>query len=241
MRPPAMASDLWGVAVPGAIVLGALAMLVMQTPLGSMIFSGPVAFLVVSLLVGVLVLGYLTAALQEVLAGRWSPWALPPTSHLDEGDHTVRLSAASVERAGFGCEGEAVTVRLGLAYALERSLAGAWGTPEGGWDRAAYLQRIALAMALSALLALGFLASGLSAGFDAGLRSHAGTVLVLGSLTAWLVSIRARQARREAVVELLADARAMIMDRGEHQEVRRILDELGLSLTGEEPTVGVPR
>jgi hypothetical protein len=43
------------------------------------------------------------------------------------------------------------------------------------------------------------------------------------------------------VLELLADARAMVMDRGEHQEVRRILDELGLSLAGEEPAVGVPR
>lgn len=237
-----MTSSLLDVAVPGAIVLGAVSMLVMQTPVGPMIFSGPVAFLVVSLVVAVLVLGYLTAALQEVLAGRLAAWALPPTSHLDEGEHAVHLPARTVERAGFGCEGDGVTVRLGLAYALERSLAGAWGTPEGGWDRAAYLQRISLALGLSALLALAFLAAGMATGgIDPGLRSHGGTVFVLGSVASWLVSIRAAQARRETVVELLADARALIMDRGEHQEVRRILDELGLSLAGEEPTVGVPR
>jgi hypothetical protein len=241
MRDLAFLGDLLPVLVPGGIVLGAASTLVLQTPVGTMIFTGPTAFLVVSLLVGTLVLGYLVGGLQELLAGRVAAWALPPTSHLDEQDHTVELPRAAVERAGFRAEGS-VHVRLGLAYALERSLAGAWGTPEGGWDRAAFLQRVALALGLSAGLAVGFLVAGVAGGgLDAGLRSHGGTVLLLGGLAGWLVAVRAGAARREAVLELLADARAMIMDRGEHQEVRRILDELGLSLAGEEPAVGVPR
>lgn len=242
MRNLTLLGDLLPVAVPGLVVLGAASMLVMQTPVGEMIFTGPTAFLVLSLVVGTLVLGYLVGAAQEILAGRVPAWALPPTSHLDAGEHGVTLPERAVERAGFVADGP-VRVPLGLAYALERSLAGAWGTPEGGWNRAAFLQRISLAMGLSALLALAFLAGGLAAGggLDPGLRSHGGTVLVLGGLTAWLVGVRASTARREAVVELLADARALIMDRGEHQEVRRVLDELGLSLAGEEPAVGVPR
>ncbi len=243
MRPPITLGDLLPIAVPGLLLVGAAAMLVMQTPLGPLIFGGNLVFLLISLVVGILVAGYLVGGIQEVLAGRVASWALPPTSHLAATVHAVTLPQSAVEQAGFRCETDTATLRLGDAYALERSLAGAWGIPEAaGWDRAAYLQRTALALAASSLLAALFLAWGLVAGtVDAGLRSHGLTVLILGALAASLVGLRSVTARREAAINLLADARALLTDRGEHQEVRRVLNDAGLSLKGEDPGYEIPR
>lgn len=243
MRTPAMLGDLLPVAVPGLIVVGAASMLVMQTRIGPQIFGGPIVFLLLSLLVGILVVGYLVAGLQEVLAGRLDAWTLPPASHLDFSEHRVLVPSHAFERAGFTCQEAGVAVPLGAAYALERALAGAWGTPEGaGWDRVAFLQRITLALGLSAVLALAFMLGGLAAGgLDPGLRSHGGTVLVFGAVTAYLVGRRVARARREAIIDLLADARALLLDRGEQKEVRRVLNELDLTLKEEDAGVGIPR
>lgn len=243
MRPPITWGDLLPVLIPGLIVLGAASMLVMQTPLGPLVFGGNLVFLLLSLLVGALVVGYLVSGLQEVLTRIVPAWALPPTSHLGARIHGVTLPRLAVEQAGFRSEASTVTLPLGDAYALERSLAGAWGTPEtAGWDRVAFLQRLSLALALAALLAAAFLAWGLlGSGVDAGLRSHGLTVLLLGGATAALVGQRSATARREAIINLLADARALLMDRGEHQEVRRVLTDAGLSLEGEDPGFEVPR
>lgn len=243
MRPPITWGDLLPVAVPGLIIVGAAAMLVMQTQLGPLVFGGNLVFLLLSLLVGTLVVGYLVSGTQEVLARVVPAWALPPTSHLASIAHGVNLPRSAVEHAGFESETATVTLHLGDAYALERSLAGAWGTPEtAGWDRVAFLQRLSLALAVSALLAAAFLAWGFTgAGIDAGLRSHGFTVLLLGGAAAALVGQRSATARREAIINLLADARALLTDRGEHQEVRRVISDAGLSLKGEDPGFEVPR
>lgn len=238
-----MLGDLLPIAVPGVIVVGAAAMLVMQTPIGPMVFGGPIVFLLLSLTVGVLVTGYFVTGIQEVLSGRLDAWALPPEGHLDWSDHAVLVPSHALERAGFRCEEAGVAVPLGTAYALERALAGAWGTLEGaGWDRVAYLQRVTLALATSALLAFVFLVASLGmGGVDAGLRSHGATVAILGTLTALLVGRRVTAARREAVIDLLADARALLLDRGEQREVRRVLNDLGLSLAEEDPGMSITR
>lgn len=241
MRPPATLGDLLPVLVPGLVLVGAAALLAMATPVGPMIFAGDVVFLLLSILAGALVAGYVVSALQEGLAAARPAWALPPMAHLAADDHAAQVPAPAARRAGFEAEGPTVEVPLGAAYALERALAGAWGIPEGaGWGRVAHLQRMALALGLSSALALAFLAGGLLDGsVSRGLRAHATPVLVLGALGAWLCWRRARAARREGVVDLLADARALVMDRGEHPEVRRVLDELGLDL--QEPPVEVQR
>lgn len=239
-----MLGDLLPIAVPGLIVVGAAGMLVMQTAIGPMIFGGPIVFLLLSLIVGVLVTGYLVTGIQEVLSGRLDAWALPPEGHLDWSDHAVLLPSHALERAGFRCEEPGVAVPLGTAYALERALAGAWGTPEGaGWDRVAYLQRVTLALGLAALLAFVFLVGGVATGggIDPGLRSHGGTVAILGTLSALLVGRRVTAARRESVIDLLADARALLLDRGEQREVRRVLNDLGLSLAEEDPGMNITR
>lgn len=238
-----MLGDLLPVAVPGLIVVGAAGMLVMQTSIGPMVFGGPIVFLLLSLLVGVLVVGYVLAGLQSWLSARWARWALPPEAHLDVGEHSIILPAYALERAGFRCKDAGLAVPLGSLYALERSLAGAWGTPEGaGWDRVAFLQRITLALGLSTLLALGFLIGAIATGnVDPGLRSHAGTVLVMGAIGTGLVARYVAQARREAVIDLFADARAFLMDRGEHDEIRRVMDELDLGLKEQDPAHNVPR
>lgn len=239
-----MLGDLLPVATPGLLVVGAAAMLVMQTTIGPMIFGGPIVFLLLSLVVGVLVVGYLVAGLQELLASRWNPWALPPSSHLDWGQHAVIVPSHAIERAGFRCPEAGVAVPLGTAYALERALAGAWGTPEGaGWDRVAFLQRITLALAISAILALVFVIGGFAASgaLDPGLRSHGGTVFILGALAAGLVGRRAVTARQESVIDLLADARALLLDRGENKEVRRVLNDLDLSLDEGDPGMSIRR
>lgn len=236
MEPPALFGHLLPVAIPGTIIVGALAMLVMQTPLGPMIFQGPLPFLLLSLIVGILVLGYLVSALQETLSRSLSTWALPPTGHLDDDGHAITLPPHAVERAGFQAQTAPVTIPLGDAYALERSLAGAWGTPERSWDRAAFLQRLTLAFLTSALTATLFLIQGaLTSRITPGLASHGLTVLLLAGITAALLTHRAQMARKEAILELLADARALLTDRGEHQEVRRILNDANLTLTGEDP------
>lgn len=241
MRPPARLGDLLPVLVPGLLLTGAAALLAMATPVGPMIFGGDAVFLVLSILAGALVLGYILGAVQEQLASFHPDWTLPPAAHLAAGDHVVTLPAAAVARAGFEAEGGSVVVPLGEAYALERSLAGAWGVPEGaGWARVQHLQRVALALGASAVLAAAFLVGGLSGGgLPRGLVSHGTPVLVLGAVGSTLLWRRARAARREGVVDLLADARALVMDRGEHPEVRRILDELGLEMV--EPPVDVRR
>lgn len=243
MRAPATWGALLPVALPGLIVVGATALLVMQTPIGPQIFGGPTVFLLLSLVVGTLVVGYLVAGLQEWLATVRSNWALPPQAHLTEAEHAIELPEQALRRAGYEAESTPIRIPLGRVYALERTLAGAWGTPEGaGWDRAAFLQRIALALGLSAGLATVFIVGGLADGaIDRGLRSHGGTVLILGALTSWLVARRAVWARREAIVDILADARALVLDRGEFEEVRQVFDELGLRLTGRDAGVSVTR
>lgn len=241
MRAPLRPGDLLPVLVPGLVLVGAAALLAMATPVGPMIFAGDVVFLLLSILAGALVLGYLVAGLQEHLATTRPGWALPPAAHLAEADHVVALPARAVERAGFQAQGEPVEVPVGDAYALERSLAGAWGIPEGaGWGRTQHLQRVALALAASTALAAAFLAGGfLTGAVSRGLRAHGTPVLVLGAAGALVLWGRARAARREGVVDLLADARALVMDRGPHPEVRRVLDGLGVEL--EEPDVDVRR
>lgn len=243
MRTPATWGALLPVAVPGLIVVGAAGLLVMQTTIGPQIFGGPTVFLVLSLLVGTLVVGYLVAGVQEWLATRRPGWALPPQAHLTEAEHAIELPERALRRAGYEAQSTPVEFPLGRAYALERTLAGAWGTPEGaGWDRAAFLLRVALALGLSAALGLAFLAGGLVDGaIDRGLRSHGGTVLILGGLSSWLVARRAAWARREAIVDILADARALVLDRGEFEEVRQVFDELGLRLKGRDAGVSVTR
>lgn len=243
MRTPAMLGDLLPIAVPGFLVVGALSVLVRPTVIGDLAFTGSWVFLIMGVATGTLVLGYLLAGLQEALSTRVSAFALPPASHLDWSEHAVVLPAPAVERAGYRCGEGGVVVPLGTAYALERALSGAWGTPEGaGWDRVAYLQRIAMALGLSALLGLGFLAVGLATGsLNPGIRSHGGAVLLLGALSSWLVALKASRSRSEAVLDLLADARALLLDRGEQTEVRRCLNEIGIELTEEGMGLNVAR
>jgi hypothetical protein len=241
MRPPATLGDLLPVLVPGTVLLGAAALLAMATPVGPMIFAADAVFLLLSVVAGALVAGYLVAGLQEHLAATRPAWALPPMAHLAPTDVAEHVPATAAQRAGFEADGTTVEVPLAAAYALERALAGAWGIPEGaGWGRVQHLQRMALALGASAALAAAFFLGGLLAGeISRGLRAHGTPVLVLGLVGALLCWRRARAARREGVVDLLADARALVMDRGEHPEVRRVLDEVGLDLR--EPEVDVRR
>ena len=238
MRTPGSLGDLLPVAVPGFLVVGALSVLLLPTALGALAFGGPAVQLVVGLLTGALVFGYLIAGLQEALARRAGRWALPPSAHFAAGPAVVELPATAVERAGYAPASPGpVSVPLGLAYSLERSLAGEWGTPEGaGWDRVAFLHRVSLALGLAAVLAAALMLGTAAAGaFTSGIRSHASAVLLLGGLASWMVGRFALQARREAVLDLLADARALLMDRGDTAEVRHALAAIGLELAEESP------
>lgn len=241
MRTPVRFGDLLPVAVPGFLVVGAASLLVMQTAVGVMIFNGPIVFLLLGLLVGVLVLGYILAGVQEILSTRLAGWSLPPEAHLDDDEHVIEVPAYGFERAGFSVEGSLVQVPLGSAFALERALAGAWGTPEGaGWERIAFLQRVTLGFIVATLIAVLFFVGGIAQGqLDAGVRSHGGMVFLLGALGTWLVGRRIRPTRQEAVLDLFADARALLLDRGEQDEVRRVMEDLGLSLAEEDPGLGV--
>lgn len=235
MRAPASFGQLAPIFVPGLVVVGALGLLVVATPIGGMIFGGPWIFVLLSVFAGTLVAGYLVAGLASWLSDRRVGWALPPSAHLVAAERTVNLPARAVERAGFETDEERVRVPAHLAYALERSLAGAWGVPEDHWSRTAFLQRITVALVLSVLFATLFLLGDVAAGqgLSRGMRQHAGTIVIAGTLTGWLLARAAERSRQEAVIDLLADARAMVMDRGEHREVRRVLDELGLELADE--------
>lgn len=241
MRAPASFGQLAPIAVPGFILVGALAMLARATAIGSLIFSASWVFLLVSVLAGTLVAGYLVAGLADSLADRRAGWSLPPASHLQEAERAIYLPAHAVERAGFTTAEDVVRVPAHAAYALERSLAGAWGVPEDHWSRTTFLQRITIALVLSVVVATGFLVASAFLGgrISPGMRSHAGTIIIAGTIAGWLLANAVERTRREAVVDLLADARAMVMDRGEHREIRRILDELGLDLEGSEAAVGV--
>lgn len=242
MRAPASFGQLAPIVVPGLIVVGALGMLVTATPIGAMIFGGPWIFVLLSLVAGTLVAGYLTAGLAEAFADRLGTWSLPQGAHLAEDEPVVALPAHAIERAGFTTELAVVHVPAHAAYALERSLAGAWGVPEDHWSRTAFVQRLTLALVLSVAFALAFLVGDLlmGEGISRGMREHAGTIVVAGSLTAGLTARSVRRTRREAVIDLLADARAMVMDRGEHREVRRVLDDIGIDLDEDEASIGVP-
>lgn len=241
MRAPATLGHLLPVAVPGLVLVGALGLLVTATPVGAMVFSGPWTLVVLSILAGVLVAGYAVAGLAEAVAARRPRWALPPETHLAGPERAVTLPARAVQRAGFATAREQVRVPVHLAYALERSLAGAWGVPEDHWSRTRFLQRLTVALVASVALATAFLVGDALAGhgITRGMREHAGTVILAGGLTGWLAAGAAERTRRHAVVDLLADARAMVMDRGEHREVRRVLDAIGLELADEEAAVGV--
>jgi hypothetical protein len=242
MRAPVSFGHLAPIVVPGLILVGALGLLVMATPIGAMVFNGPWIFVLLSVLAGTLVAGYLVAGLAGALADRRAGWTVPPAAHLAEGERAIRLPARAVERAGFATSGEVVSVPAHAAYALERSLAGAWGVPEDHWARTVFLQRLTVAFVVSVLFATAFLVGDalLGAGISRGIREHAGTIVVAGAVTGWLLANAVERARREAVLDLLADARAMVMDRGEHREVRRVLDEIGIELEGGEAAVGVP-
>jgi hypothetical protein len=242
MRAPASFGQLAPVVVPGLIVVGALGLLVTATPIGAMIFGGPWIFVLLSVAAGTLVAGYLTAGLAELFADRLGTWALPPGAHLSRRDPVIQLPARAVERAGFTAGQDPVLVPVEAAYALERSLAGAWGVPEDHWSRTAFLQRLTLALVLSVAFALAFMSGDVlvGEGLSRGMREHAGTVLFGGLVTAWLVARAVRRSRREAAVDLLADARAMVMDRGEHREIRRVLDDIGIELDEGEAAMGVP-
>jgi hypothetical protein len=238
-----MLGDLLDVIVPGLILEGAIAIMAIATPVGPMIFSGPWMFTVLTVIAGVLVLGYIAAGLQSWIAHRYTAWLLPPDAHLAPNAAPIRVPARAVERAGFQAENDPVEVPHGHAYALERSLAGAWGVPEATWARAAFLQRVTVAFTLSALVAAFFLVGDVAngAGVTRGIRTHGSMVLGVGVLGALLVNRAAAWARRTAIVDLFADARAMVMDRGEHREVRRVLDAVGLEMEGEPgETLGVP-
>lgn len=241
MRAPASFSQLAPIAVPGLVLVGALGLLVMATPIGFMVFGGPWLFTLLSIVAGVIVAGYLVTALTESVAGRRAGWRLPPAAHLLARESSVQLPAEAVRRAGFEVDEGPVRVPTHLAYALERSLAGAWGVPEDHWSRTAFLQRLTTALVLAVVFATLFLLGDVLAGqgLSSGMRSHAGTIVLAGSITGWLVAGVADRTRREAVIDLLADARAMVMDRGEHREVRRVLDELGLEIDSGEAEVGV--
>lgn len=244
MRTPGSVGDLLPVAVPGFLVLGALSVLVTPTVVGQLAFSGPWQQLLLGVLTGTLVLGYLLASFQEALARSLRAWALPPNAHLAHREHAIEMPEAALRRAGYeSVEGGGAIVPLGAAYALERSLAGEWGTPEGaGWDRVAFLQRLTLAFGAAGLLGLAFLLGAAANGtLDQGMRSHAGAVFVLGWLVAMLLARVVRHARREAVLDLLADARALLLDRGESAEVRRVLTDLGLDLSEESVAASVSR
>jgi hypothetical protein len=242
MRAPASFGQLAPVVVPGLVVVGALGMLVTATPIGAMIFGGPWIFVLLSLVAGTLVAGYLTAGLAQLFADRLGTWALPPGAHLSPREPAISLPARAVERAGFNAAHEAVRVPAWAAYALERSLAGAWGVPEDHWSRAAFLQRLTLALVLSVAFALAFMAGDVlvGEGLSRGMREHAGTIAIAGTFTAALVARGVRRARQAAAIDLLADARAMVMDRGQHREIRRVLDEIGIELDQGEAAVGVP-
>ena len=242
MRAPASFGQLAPIAIPGLLLVGALGMLVMATPIGGMIFGGPWIFVLLSVVAGTLLAGYLVTALAQAWADRRAGWALPPAAHLAVGDRAIRLPARAVERAGFVTHQDEVRVPAHAAYALERSLAGAWGVPEDHWSRTAFLQRLTVALVLSVVAAVVFLVGDAlaGAGISRGMREHAGTVVIAGTLTGWLVATSVERSRQEAAVDLLADARAMVMDRGEHREVRRVLDDIGIELDSGEAAVGVP-
>ncbi len=242
MRTPGTFGHLLPIAVPGFIVMGALSVLVTPTIVGRLaFFSGSTSLLVIGVLTGTLVIGYLLSGWQTWLAGTSAGWALPPEAHLSEEERVVELPARAVQRAGFSTHDETVVVPLAEAFAMERALAGAWGTPEGaGWDRVSFVQRLVLAFAASAVLALGFLAGAIAMGaVSRGMRDHAGSVLVLGAIGAWLLHRLAARMRREAVLEILADARALLLDRGENTEVQRVLQDIGLRLQEEELGIGI--
>lgn len=236
MRTPMSMGDLLPVAVPGFLVIGALSILVTPTFLGALAFTGPLVGLLLGLATGVLVFGYLITAVQTMLSGRAGGWGLPPETHLAKAQPVVTLPAEALERAGFSVHAPVLEVPLGHAFSLERALAGAWGTPEGaGWDRVAFVQRMAIAFWTSAGLALLFLlGAGLTGQLSRGLRDHATPVLVLGLAVAWLLSRLAARLRKEAVLELFADARALLLDRGENREVQRVLADLDVRLAEEE-------
>ncbi|MDX1612066.1 MAG: hypothetical protein R3185_06830 [Candidatus Thermoplasmatota archaeon] len=236
MRTPGTLGHLLPVALPGFVVTGALVTLVMPTFLGRLAFTEPVVPLVVGLLTAVVVFGYLLAAIQTRLAASRPGWALPPEAHLASDDVAEVLPASAVQRAGFATHSDPVEIPLGHAFALERALSGAWGTPEGaGWDRVAFIQRMGLSLMTAGGLAIAFLAGAGAAGaMSRGLRDHAGPVLVFGLLTGWLLLKAARRMRKEAILELLADARALLLDRGENTEVQRVLADVDLRLQEEE-------
>jgi hypothetical protein len=244
-----MLGDLLDVIVPGLILQGGLGVLVIATPVGPMIFGGPWVFTLLTVVAGVLVTGYLVAGLQAWIGTRRATWQMPPGSHFADEQPTVELPARAVERAGFTTTHETIEVPHGDAYALERSLAGAWGIPEDTWNRAIFLQRITVAFTLAAIAGVVFVLGdvAMGQGLSRGIRTHAGLVIPASLVTGWLTASAAQGARRAAILDLLADARAMVVDRGEHREVRRVLDELGLGLAEEETdesndeTWGVPR
>lgn len=243
-----MLGDLLEIVVPGLILQGALGILAIATPVGPMIFSGPWVFTVLTVLAGVLVVGYLVAGLQAWVGSYRHTWQVPPGSHFAEVPAVIDLPAHAVERAGFTTEEQTVQIPQGKAYALERSLAGAWGIPEDTWSRPVFLQRLTVAFALSAIAGLVFVLGDLAngGGITPGIRRHAGLVIPASIVTGWLTARAAQAARKTAILDLLADARAMVMDRGEHREVRRVLDEIGLGLAEEDAdhgdeTWGVPR
>lgn len=241
MRAPSTFGQLAPIAVPGLILVGALSMLVMATRIGTMVFTGPWLFVLLSILAGTLVAGYLVAGLTEVVADSRAGWTLPPTGHLILPERGVNLPDHAVQRAGFATSHDPVHIPLHLAYALERSLAGAWGIPEDHWSRTKFLQRLTVALVLSVLLATIFLVGDalLGEGISRGMRDHAGTIVIAGTLAGWLLANAAERTRCEAVIDLLADARALVMDRGEHREVRRVLEEIGISIDDNEAAVGV--
>lgn len=244
MRTPGSLGDLLPIAVPGFLVIGALSTLIIPTVVGALAYSGPLTPLVLGLITGTLVFGYLLATVQEAIARRGGAWALPPGSHLADREATIVVPNAAVRRAGFEpIDNDAIEVPIATAYALERSLSGEWGTPEGaGWDRVAFLQRLTLGFATASLLGLAFLVVAVATeNLTRGIREHATPVFVLGGLVAWALGRVVAHARRESVLDLLADARALLMDRGDVAEVRRVLSELGLELSEESLSASVSR